>query len=325
MVYDDMSLRLIRRPALLHNILVPLDGSAFGEHALPLALSLARAASARLLLLHVHPPLEALYAEIQLSDISLETELRQRAKAYLNLVHERVKAVFTGPVTVLHADGDIAPMIRAEADKCHADLVVMTTHARGAFSRFWLGSVTDEMVRHSTHPIVLVHPKDHAADLSADRAPRHILVPLDGSEFAEHILEEALRLGQLGKAEFTLLRVVRPALPVAIPPDPGAIGVMAEDMALQIDLVQAQLQQEASAYLQQVAAKVRSRGLVAHTRVVLEDQPAEAILDAAASPIDFIALQTHGRGGVARLLLGSVSDKVIRASHVPVLVQRPRA
>jgi nucleotide-binding universal stress UspA family protein len=80
---------------------------------------------------------------------------------------------------------------------------------------------------------------------------------------------------------------------------------------------------EAAAYLDRIAQTLRSSSLAVRTSVVSHDQPAVAILSKArAEGADLIAIETHGREGLSRLLLGSVADKVVRGASIPVLVQR---
>jgi len=87
--------------------------------------------------------------------------------------------------------------------------------------------------------------------------------------------------------------------------------------------LQTQLRAEAQAYLDGVAAPLRGRGLRVETRVVAEEQPALGILrEAEAVGADLIAMETHGRHGLSRLLRGSVADKVVRGGVVPVLLHR---
>src|SRR5262249_61831748 len=80
---------------------------------------------------------------------------------------------------------------------------------------------------------------------------------------------------------------------------------------------------EAEDYLATVAARLRERSLRVRTRVIVDQQPAAAVLREAAPPVDLVALETHARRGLSRLILGSVADKVIRGTALPVLVQRP--
>ena len=92
----------------------------------------------------------------------------------------------------------------------------------------------------------------------------------------------------------------------------------------QIDKAQEQIRKEAQDNLDGVAERLRVRSLRVQTRVEVEDQPAVAIFKGAIAPaIDLVALETHGRRGLSRMFLGSVTDKILRASSVPVLVHRP--
>src|SRR5262245_10567028 len=121
---------------MYRSIMVPLDGAAFGEHALPLAVSIARRAGAELHLVHVHTPLQAAYAEIQLYDATLDQQLRQREQMYLDGLASRI-GVLGVKVSVFNKTGDVAPTLRDHVQSSGNGLVVMTTHARGAMGRFW--------------------------------------------------------------------------------------------------------------------------------------------------------------------------------------------
>jgi nucleotide-binding universal stress UspA family protein len=140
---------------------------------------------------------------------------------------------------------------------------------------------------------------------------------------AEQIIEPAADLGTLTGADFTLLRVIRPLLPGPFAVGQAGTGTGLQHMLDEVEGAHEEVRRQAVTYLEGVAARLRARGLKVHTLVAAEDQPALAILHEAAPPIDMVALQTHGRGGLSRLLLGSVADKVIRGAAVPVLVQRP--
>ena len=310
---------------MIHSILVPLDGSTFGEHALPLAISMARRLNASLNMIHVHSLLDATYAELQVFDNTLDQELRNTEREYLRAIQKKVQDQVSVPVTIRNIDGDVATAIREQADSLRASWVVMTTHGRGPMGRFWLGSVADELVRSLPIPLVLVHPLDEPTDLTKDVAIRHMLIPLDGAPLAEQILEPALTFGQAMKADYTLLRVVTPVYPVTIPTEPAIFGSVATDLMERIERMHAELKRAAGAYLDKVGENVRRRteGATVHTRVAVHEQPSVTILDNAKPPIDMIAIETHGRGGLSRLLIGSVADKVIRGSKLPILVNKP--
>ena len=97
--------------------------------------------------------------------------------------------------------------LQQKLKQVEAGLVVMTTHGRGAVSRFWLGSVADKLVRQLPMPVLLVRPHEPAPDFAHPPIFRRALIPLDGSTLAEQILPHALGLGGLTQAEFTLFQV----------------------------------------------------------------------------------------------------------------------
>jgi nucleotide-binding universal stress UspA family protein len=310
---------------MYRSILVPLDGSAFGEHALPLAIGLARRANAILRLVHVHNPLAVTYSEAAVVyDSALERELKLREETYLEDLAARVRSTAGVTARVVLLEGPVAPMIQAAVAGTESQLVVMTTHGRGPFARVWLGSVADELVRSLPVPLLLVRPGEDAPDLARDVALRHLLLPLDGSALAEAMLEPALALGALADADYTLLRVIKPVLPNAWGAEGAALNARIQAMRAQIEEMQHALHRDAQSYLDAVAQRLRERSFRVHTKVAVESHPAVAILSEAVPPaIDAVALETHGRHGLPRLFLGSVADKVIRGASVPVLVHRP--
>jgi nucleotide-binding universal stress UspA family protein len=295
---------------MYHSVMVPLDGSPFGEHALPYALNIARQTGAQLHLAHVYivPPPES-------GDV-VDAELRAHEQAYLESLVPRVQPHSPGPITTIQLDGSIATELHNYALAIKADLVVMTTHGRGAISRFWLGSVADKLVRQLPMPVLLVRPHEPAPDFVHAPVFKQILIPLDGSALAEQILPYALALGRLTQAEYTLLQ--------AIPPMVRAYGTELYGAGWD-DQVLEQARTNARAYLDGVAAPLRAEGLRVRT-VVVDEFPVGAILEyARAQAVDLIALATHGRSGVARWLLGGVADKVVRGATLPVLLYRPQS
>jgi len=139
-----------------------------------------------------------------------------------------------------------------------------------------------------------------------------ILVPLDGSGFAEAALPHARALALNAGAELALLRVVLL---------PRVDYQMSEPLMRQS--VYNDTEADAATYLENVAAELRAAGL----RVTAEactGPVVETILDYAESiHADLIVMSTHGRSGIARWFIGSVADKVVRAARLPVLLARP--
>jgi nucleotide-binding universal stress UspA family protein len=302
---------------MYRTIFVPLDGSPFAEHALPLALSIARRADAVLHVARVHVPVAPLYTGNELAaDAPLDFQVWEQEHVYLQEVVKRLKGPARLRVTSTLLDGPIAESLAEQAVAAESDLLVMTTHGRGPLSRFWLGSVADKLVRLAPMPLLLLRPPEEPPDPSQEPLPRHILIPLDGSELAEQVLEPALALGRLAQADYTLLGVIESALV----PEYAIAGHLLEERE---DVATPPQQMKVQAYLNRVADRLRGRSLHVKTRVLL-NQPAAAILqEAHRHPGGLIALATHGRRGLKRMLLGSIADKVIRGATSPVLVYRP--
>jgi nucleotide-binding universal stress UspA family protein len=308
---------------MYRSILVPLDGSPFGEQALPLAVGIARRSAAHLRVVHVHVPLAEVYAETWPGfESTVNPALRLRSQGYLDAVRRRLE-VAAGPdveVTCALVEGTVPEALQEQVVATGADLVVMTTHGRGPLARAWLGSVADALIRRLSVPLLLARPRETAGD-AAEPPPRHVLIPLDGSPLAEDIVEPAVALGSLRDAEYTLFRVIPPMIPWSCTGYPAAAGY--EELLAELEQLHAQDRAEAGAYLDRLAVGLRERGLRVNTRVACHDQPAVAILDEAkAHPDGVVALATHGRGGLPRLFLGSVADKVLRGSNLPVLIHR---
>jgi nucleotide-binding universal stress UspA family protein len=303
---------------MYRTILVPLDGSIVAEHALPLAVEIAHRAKATLHLVHVHVPVASAYSGIELTiDLSFDATVRENEQVYLERVLQQIVTASPVRVTYELLDGPVAAALCAQAVATGTDLIVMTTHGRGPLSRFWLGSIADKLVRQEPMPVLLLRPREETPDLACKPSLQHVLIPLDGSELAEEILESAIALGSLMQAHYTLLHVLEPI----ILPDRrfagNAVGGFDSDLLKT-------LQDEAQAYLDRMAGRLRARSLQVQTRLITNRTAAPAILDEVREhPTDLIALATNGRGGLARLLLGSVADKVVRGSAVPVLVYRP--
>lgn len=142
-----------------------------------------------------------------------------------------------------------------------------------------------------------------------------ILVPLDGSEVSEAILEHVVTIATGCRVPQVILLRVREPL------DKDVKQIL--DPHIAEDLENA-YQKETEKYLEKIAGKLAKKGVTAVTEV-LAGNPAEKIIEYARNrDIDLIAMSTHGRSGVSRLVFGSVADKVIRQSEVPVLIKPAR-
>jgi nucleotide-binding universal stress UspA family protein len=255
----------------------------------------------------------------------LDEQRRKDKRAYLDAVVKRLTAAARVSATSTLLVGHPADALYDHALAQGVDLVVMTTHGHGCLGRFWLGSVADDLMRRLPMPVLLVRSQEPAPEQTHEPVFQHVLIPLDGSERAEQILEPAVALGSLTAAKFTLLQVVNPLTLVSEETHAYMASGISQSMMAQLQQLQDQQQTEARTYLENVAGRLRARPMNVQVRVVSGRQPAAAILEAAGEQgIDLIALATRGRGGLTRLFLGSVADKVVRGAATPVLVHHPR-
>ncbi len=291
-------------------VLVPLDGSEFSESALPAALTITRRWNARLEILTVQENPSMLAHDL------LHLPSPGWFERYIEEVAERIhgEAGFTVRATVLK--GSPAEAIENHAAVRGVDLVVMATHGRGPMSRFWLGGTADSLIRRSAIPILLLRPWEGAPGAQPDFKPRNVLVPLDGSAESEAILTHAVALAGNGETEFNILRAY---------PHPGSYGssYLPHTTQVNVDVLE-KFMTVATDYVEEKAEELVERKISATGHVVAGTGSAAAILHfAEQSGADLIAMSTHGRGGVSRLVLGSVTDKVIRGAEIPVLVYHP--
>ena len=298
----------------MYTILVPLDGSPWAEVAGTVAATLGKRMGARLRLLTVHrphAPAPAMFGAARARSFEEdEVKSHELLRGSLERMQERIRAESGLVVDAAILEGVPATVIAAEAET-GADLVVLATHGHGGASRYWLGSVTDALVRRLEVPILVVRPPAQGALEPAIH--RRVVIPLDGTRETERILDTALTvLGTEGVA-YTLLRICMPLHPM----------LMAVASRAEIDRDTAAERATASRYLEGLAAGLRARGADVRCDVRFSLQAAPAILAAVKEhDATLVALATHGRGPIGRLMLGNVGDKVLRGAAVPVLLQR---
>lgn len=297
-------------------IIVPLDGSALAEQALPTAARLARATDAALHLVHAH--VAASPDPILIEDLPVvDEELRSLAAEHEQVYLERAAATLGGDgleVVVARLDGHGSPVraLCSYARDREAGLIVMTSHGHSGFAHLWLGSVAESMVRVTSTPLLMLRPD--AGGTIADRPFKHILVPLDGSPLAEEILPQVMALAELEGGALTALRVVNTlAVPAVVPFHQRFKldeGTVARECA------------EAEQYLARVAEGLAPRRVATVVREC--EQPARAVIEAAAElGADLVAMTTHGRSAGTRSPLSGVTDKVLRGTSLPLLILRP--
>src|SRR5262249_28918250 len=179
-----------------------------------------------------------------------------------------------------------------------------------------LGSVSDYLVRHLNIPLLLMHSQLLSGHAGPEVAFHRVLLPLDGSELAAGIIPPAMAFGGLWNVQYHLVRVISP---------PQFFGGLTLSEGREVEkLVFESAKTKAQHYLESVTYSMGKQAGSISTRVLVHRKPVAAILqEAAAADCDLIAISTSGRGGLARLLVGSVTDKVLRGAETPVLVYRP--
>lgn len=308
---------------MYRSILVPLDGTAFGEGALPLARAIARRSGAALHLCHVHTEtvVPAAVESLPYLGAGIPTPPTEEQHAYLAGVAERLRHDGV-PVTTELARGPLTDSLVRSAATRGVNLVVACTHCHDGVTRLWHRGVGDRILRDTAIPTLLIRDGAAEGGSAPQRDVAHLLVPLDGSPAAEQIVERAVAMARTFGARITLLRVVRPLVMVSY-------SLLGEDAPLNHFVLEDQ-RRGAEAYLEGIARRIRARGLEVAVRVTTDDDPARGILEAIRAepgtpPVDLIAMTTRCRGPLTRAVLSSVSDNVLHAAPVPVLLHRPLA
>jgi nucleotide-binding universal stress UspA family protein len=275
----------------LRRLLVPLDGSTLSEAILPVAEGLTRAHVAELLLLRV---LEGQRVRDH------EVELEHDAQRYLEATAERLHGRGLRHVRRVLWHGEPEQAIVNAAVRERVQLVAMSTHGRSGLDRLRFGSVAEAVVRRAPVPVLLAR----GVAPWGEAGIRRILVPLDGSPASEAVLPMVAALAGPFDLGIDLLHVA----------EPGGAGPERADRPGPAK------GPEPGAYLGRVAAGLETRGLRAST-ILRRGLPPEIIATVAAETgADLVAMSTHGRTGLGRLLVGSVAERVLRAVPVPVLL-----
>ena len=284
-------------------IVLPLDGSNISARAIPFAEGIARAAGSRLAL--VRSTRAGRLGDLG-ADPFGETTAAE-AEADLNAVADHLKA---GGVRVETSVSDMDPaaaIVRA-ADERQADIIVMSTHGRSGLRRAVFGSVADQVLRTTITPVLLVPPDAHYRI----NPPCTIVVALDGSKQAEAAIPPALDLAEALRGQVRLIRATDP--PTYWLTD-GQAADREPDAGSGADL--------ARQYLETVAERWTSKN-VDISGYVTDGAADEVIVEAARdSRAGAVAMATHGRTGLARLVIGSVTERVLHEASVPLLLVHP--
>lgn len=313
---------------MFERILVPLDGSPGAERAIPVAARIARAFGGSVIMLSVvAPPVSyGKFSALAAYPKATADEELAEATAYLRTIaqSDQLGGITTEVQTYI---GAVAPAILSAAQALHATLIVLCSHGSTGFQRWMLGSVAEKVIRHAPIP-VLVLREGGPEPVTAVQHPVRALVALDGSTLSEAILEPAARLSAgLAQAtsqpgELQLMRVVD---------IPSSYGRFRSTVDAYFDAqMRAEAKREDEQYLETVAKRFSEGELAKYhlavtTIVATNPDVAEALVQMAEQgKVDFIAMATHGRGGVQHWALGSITERVLHATKWPLFILRPQ-
>lgn len=315
---------------MFKRILIPLDGSSRAERAIPAAARIACASHSSIVLLRViGVPLEYGAASepppFMIRHV-LETD-RIWTNTYLNTVAASPHLMGIETQTAAVA-GIPAQTIPAVVSSQQADLVVMCSHGDIGFKRWMVGSVAEEVIHHTPIPVVVLHQDGSDLTPSYVEAARPVraLVALDGSEEAMITLQPTAdlvaALSAPAHGEIHLMQVVKP---------PPATDVASSE-------ARGQILYEAQKYLRAVAANfyrssAEKLNLTVTWSVVVSEHVPETLIRAAedgkdeegnkvCGACDLVALATHPRSDIERWTQGSVTDRVLGHTKLPLLVVR---
>jgi nucleotide-binding universal stress UspA family protein len=300
---------------MFRTLVVPLDGSALAERALPYAIRIAQAGSGRLILMRaaLAPAPRSLDGSEWERD---QAEAITEAEEYLDQMAECVSGQVSAVETAAPY-GRPAAQILETAARYRADGIVMATHGRTGFAHLLYGSVTEAVMANSELPVFVVYarPGEAAAAPFSPYAAR-VLVPQNFSDYDAPALQAALQiLGRRG--ELILVTVIPP--PERIQRDEFGRVLAYLDQQEEADRMRAR------DYLDNIAAGIRERPVPIRVKVdVRVGDPASGIAMAALDEgVDLIVMATHGRTGLRRAILGSVAGTVLRTGATPVLLVHP--
>ncbi len=293
---------------MFKRILIPLDQSALAEKALTYLSRFIDPATTEVVLLSV------------LETMRYAANVYQYAPSMIDEVYKSYELYLQTMQLWLHdhgyvgstklVEGDAAAQILAVAKKTDADLIAMTTHGRSGIARLAMGSIAERVVQDATLPVLLVRDQTAMPHAKIE----HILVPLDGSMFAEQALNQAQTLAKTTGAELRLLEV--------IPPSEIQYGSVYPPGQISTASINDVVFNNAEANMKSLALRMQAAGVTCQT-TVLRGDPASVICDVVnESKIDVVVISTHGRTGFKRWVYGSVANQVLHGVNCPILVLR---
>jgi nucleotide-binding universal stress UspA family protein len=298
----------------LKKMLVTLDSSKTAESVLPYARALLRDSTVPVDLMSVIDIVEMARSVSAAEGLFLDRLAEDEAKRRREYLEEIAKS-FTGRLVECHILNGNPETVILEAAAGDKDmLIAMTTHGRSGLNRWLLGSVAEKVLRGTSNPLLLVRAGETEVPENRNEL-KTIIVPLDGSPLAETVLPRVADLAKklnLGVVLFRSYNI------------PYGFYDVGGGFAIDLDRLLAQTEIETFHYLEEKSDWLKKAGVVNVTIASRQGYGADEIISYAGNtPDDLIAMCSHGRSGVRRWSLGSVTETVVRHGHNPVLIFRP--
>ena len=319
---------------MFRHIVIPLDGSPRAEEALPVAARLARASEGQLTLLRVVTPT----IELDVRPMPLTTAAELASEEDIARANDYLAQIATSKELEginIHTEalsGPVAKTILLFAYMQHVDLIAICSRGITGLKHWALGSVAEKVARHSSIPVLVIH-EDGPKLTTTHETPTHVvrlLVPLDGSALAEAALTPAAQLcaalAAPARGALHLCQVLR-LVPVK------------EEENEQIDRMNKQAIADAKAYLQTITQRLQqdeaaSSGCTVSSSVIVHSDVAETLIRMAEhgegleasekfDACDVIAMATHGGSNIAYWVMGSITERILHGSKLPMLIVRP--
>jgi nucleotide-binding universal stress UspA family protein len=284
-------------------IMCPVDFSAGSDQAMRTAVRIANEHDAELVLAHSWyiPPVAFTAEYVYATDI-VQAVSDDAVRALDNAVGEARKLGARRVTSKMLNGLPWHEIIDAARREPGLDLIVIGTHGRTGLSRVLLGSVAELVVRHAPCPVLTIRPANEPAPYT------HVLCPVDLSKPAREAVNLAAELVKRGAAGITLLHVLE--LPVSYTGE------------LPIPDFHRDLDARSAALLDKWTADLKAKVSVPVTQMTRIGRPGAQILAELEHDrtFDLVVMGSHGHTGIARMLLGSVAEKVVRHARCPVLV-----
>lgn len=322
---------------MFKRILVPLDGSTRAELALPVAARIARASGGTIDLLRVVPPPIDYGMYMAQPEAMIDKEIDAAIATATEYLEAAAKfEVLEGIGTKIEAlSGAVAQTLLSYVESYKSDLIVMCSHGYSGLKRWMLGSIADKVTRLAPVPVLVLREQRPALAIAQSEESRSVraLLALDGSPLAEAALEPAIQLvAALAAPAHGSLHLMRV---VDVPMMEGKWKSQANSAMASIE----KAKEEAALYLMSVISTLqRGSGAEAQVKftasVVTDIDVAGAIIKEAENTgnssaqgtdgYSFIAMSTHGRGGVERWITGSITERTLHSTQLPLLIVRPQ-